>query len=198
MEDLLIIEGEELTINPHFLGIKLINNIWKRDHGSSQKNPVTLKNERVKHLARKELHYIWFMENWKSPFMVYTNLDSRYTKVVLNLGFSDTWKEDNELREARQWYAEHLVELNPEIKGLNSSRKAIGAIEDFLDKVNLLDSSNRMPNGAAIYKPKDIANAVKELNITKKSVREIEEAVRKAMTVTKKMRGGGEAGRYEN
>lgn len=198
MEDLLVIVDEEITLNPHFLAIQVIYDIWKRDHGQSQRDEYLKKSIRIKHIARKELSYIWFMEHWKSPYQSYTDPKKRSEKVISILELPESWKEDNKLKEAREWYAKELVDTNSELIGLKSSRKALGAIEEFLDTINLTDSTNRMPNGAAIFKPKDVASAIKELVIAKKAVKEQEEAVRKAQTTTKRIRGGGEAGMYEN
>lgn len=199
MEDLLILVDDELTINPHFISIVQINAIWKRDHGSSQRNNVTQKNERVKHTARKELSWIWYMEAWKSPYQSYTNMDKRAVAVKSRIGLSEDWKEDDALLEARLWYRGELMETNEKLQDLQAARKANGSVRDFLNTINLIGADNRGTNGAPLFKPKDISNAVKELATTQKSIDDLEEAVKRAQSIKKgKVRGGGEAGMYED
>lgn len=195
--DLLIIENEEQTINPHYLNIKIIGDIWRRDHGVVNKDKEG-KSIRIKTVARKEIAWIHFMENWASIYQSYTVVENRERKVKEVLGFAPEWKEDKALKAAREWYAQTQLETNPEIKGLNSSRKALAAIEEFLDTIDLVGPKNRMPNGAAIYKPKDVASAIRELQVAKKAVKDQELEIRKAQTVHKRIRGGGTAGLYED
>lgn len=197
MEDLLTLVGDDLTLNPHFLSIEVIARIWKRDPGQSQTDKGLGKNVRIRHVARRELSWIWFMESWKSPFQTYTNPNNRAVKIKEKIGLAEDWKEDKALQEAREYYRQMQEELNTKLANLRSARNAMGAIREFLDTVNLLIGNNT-PSGAAIYKPADIAKAIKEMNIAEKSVEEIELAVRKAQTVEKKVRGGGNAGRYED
>jgi hypothetical protein len=198
MEELLSIVEDELVINPHFISIAVINNIWKRDHGSSQRNQTTGKNERVKHTARKELSWIWYMENWKSPYQSYTNVDKRATVVKERLGLSEDWKEDNALMEARVWYATEQMESNDKLQDLQAARKANGAVREFLNTINLVGAENIARNGAPLFKPKDISTSIKELAVTQKSIDELEDAVRKAKGTKKKnVRGGGDIGMYE-
>ncbi len=195
--DLLILENEEQTLNPHYLNIKVIADIWKRDHGVVHKDKDN-KSIRVKTVARKEIAWIHFMENWASIYQSYTIIEKREKKVKAILGFAPEWKEDKALKEAREWYAATQLETSPDIKGLNASRRAMASIEDFLNTIDLTGASNRMPNGAAIYKPKDITSAIKELQIARKAIKEQEADVRRAQTTVKRIRGGGGAGLYED
>jgi hypothetical protein len=195
--DLLTIIGDEQILNPHYLSVKVIADIWKRDHGVPVKNADN-KSVRVKNIARREIAWIHFMENWASPYQSYIDLEKRERKVKAAIGLSEDWKEDKALKEAREWYAATQVETNPDIIGLNASRKAMSSIEEFLTTIDLNSARNRMPNGAAIYKPKDITSAIKELQIARKAIKEQEADVRRAQTTVKRIRGGGGAGLYED
>ena len=195
--DLLILVDEERVINPHYLGIKVIADIWKRDHGVVHKDREN-KSVRIKKVARRELDWIYFMEHWASIYQSYTIIENREKKVKEVLGLDPAWKEDKVVAAAREWYAQTQLETSPDIKGLNSSRKAIASIEEFLDTIDLTGPKNRMPTGAAIYKPKDIASAIKELQAARKSVKEQELDIRKAQVSVKRIRGGGVAGLYED
>lgn len=198
MEDLLQLVDDELTINPHFLSIDVINTIWKRDHGISRTNPITKKNERVKVVGRRELSWIWYMENWRSPYNRYTDRNKREVVVKNRLGLAEDWKEDKALKEAREWYYNEQIETNDKLADLESARKANGAIRNFLDVVNLTDSSNIARTGTAIYKPKDISAAIKELAVTQKSIDDLESAVKANKNTNRKVRGEGKVGRYED
>jgi len=195
--DLLILVNDEQTINPHYLNIKVIGDIWRRDHGVVNKDKDN-KSMRVKKVARKEIAWIHFMENWASPYQSYTDIVKREKKVKTVLGFPEDWEEDKALKEAREWYAATQTETNPDIIGLTASRRAMSSIEEFLNTIDLNSSKNRMPNGAAIYKPKDITSAIKELQIARKAIKEQEADVRRAQTTVKRIRGGGGAGLYED
>jgi len=63
---LLTIIGDEQILNPHYLSVKVIADIWKRDHGVPVKNADN-KSVRIKNVARREIAWIHFMENWASP-----------------------------------------------------------------------------------------------------------------------------------
>jgi len=195
--DLLVLVDEERVLNPHYLGIKIIATIWNRDHGVVTKDKNN-KSIRIKKVARRELDWIYFMEHWASIYQSYTVIENREKKVKDVLGLDPDWKEDKHLAAAREWYAQTQLETNPDVKGLNASRKAIASIEEFLDTIDLTGPKNRMPTGAAIYKPKDIASAIKELQAARKSVKEQEMDIRKAQVTVKRIRGGGAAGMYED
>ena len=198
MDNLLAIVGEELVIAPEALEIEVLRNIWKRDPGISKKNNYTQKNERVKTKARKELSYIWLMEHWKSPYMVYTVWETRQEKVKAKLELPEDWTEDKAITEAREWYAKELVDTNPFLLTFRAAQKSMVEIGHFLDTIKLTGSDNRAANGSAIFKPKDITSAIKELSVAQESLRTMEEAVKRAQSLNKKVRGGGETGMYED
>jgi len=185
-------------VNPQFLQIEIIRSIWKRDVGQSQRNQFSGKSERVKHKARRELSYIWFMEHWQSPYQVYIVPETKLEKVKAVLGLDEDWQEDALLKEAREWYGRELEETNPFIFTLKAAQRSMVEIGMFLNTIKLTGAENRAANGMAVFKPKDITTGIKELSAAQESLRTMEEAVKRAQTVNKRVRGGGAVGMYED
>ena len=50
---------------------------------------------RKKHMAMKELAYIYWMCHSTSPFMVHKNLEERSDQVKLRVGLPEKWKPDS-------------------------------------------------------------------------------------------------------
>lgn len=190
MDLLQMVEGE-IIFSPYALSIKCLKAVHKRDHGAS------VGGVRVKHRALMEFSYIWFMENYKSPYHTYIEPEERVYQIKKDLGLAEDWKEDALVKEAREWYAQKLIDSSATLKALASSTKALVKIADFLDNVDL----NRMvvQNGVSkpMYMPKDITGAIKEISGCTKSIAELTEAVKKEELVTSAVRGGGDVGDYE-
>lgn len=194
MDSLLTIKGEELTIHPHALTIDYLRDIWKRDPGESQTNKYSGKNERVKHKARRELGWIWFMEHWQSPYQVYSDEATKKERIKTALKMPDDWVEDDTLKKSRLQYAEDLINSNEFLFTLKASKRAMVELAHFLKDVNLKDLDN---NGKPIYKPKDITSAIAEMGKAQQSVEIMEKAVKAAQQINNRVRGGGEVGDYE-
>ena len=156
--------------------------------------------DRFKKAALKEFAYIYFMYDYKSPYSIYSE-EEREGRVRKECGFESNWKIDKKLQDAINKYLE--LQETPTIKSLKAikdslltSSKVIRKLQQVIEKsiINEDDSfdiSDIVDNVERLLKLSDkLPNAIN-------SLQQLEEKVKAEQGLSKKIRGGGEVGYFE-
>jgi hypothetical protein len=174
-----------LEIHPSALTIKVIADLWNRDRTNSKEQ------------ALKELAFIYWIYHWNSSYYKgYSDIQERYNAVITEVFQDISWKPDLEVNEAIKVYKKLQEEAYPELKHLQTARKTLESLKDFLDN---LDPDERTKSGGLLLKPSDIYSAVGKMGEALIAVQKMEEKIKKELQLeTQKIKGGGRAGAFED
>lgn len=173
-------EGYTITISEEAFLLKPFKAIWKRDK-SKQKD-----------IAMQELGYIYFMEDPRSDYQAYLDREERSRQIKLGEGIKESWKPDDIVLQAQEFYASFksesallLEDIRLSIqtlrKGLISQEELTGI--DIEKKPKILDS---------------YANVISKLTKLTKELDETEKAIAREITQSDKVRGSAEKSMYED
>ena len=169
------------------------------------KRIITRDRDRKKRAAFKELAYIYFVYDYKSPYFIYPEAERRI-RVRKDLELEPGWMEDKEIKEAVAAYISFLD--TPAIKsliaireGLLSSAKVIDALRMRIDET-LADATDQDAED-----PVDIGSVVKSvtqlIELSEKlpkaidTISDLEEKVKKEQSNESRIKGGGTKGIFE-
>jgi len=99
--------------------------VWDRDKTKSKEK------------ALAEMGYIYFMEDFKSDFSDITDEDSREAEIIENLSLPKSWKEDEVVRKAREFYRKRSEEILPLLL-LRDAKSVIDKMRAFYREVDFL------------------------------------------------------------
>ena len=169
------------------------------------KRIITRDRDRKKRAAFKELAYIYFAYDYKSPYFIYPETE-RKMRVRKDLELEPGWMEDSEMKDAIAKYISFLD--SPAIKsliaireGLLSSAKVIDALRIRIDET-LADATDQDAED-----PVDIGSVVKSvtqlIDLSEKlpraidTISDLEEKVKKEQSNESRIKGGGTKGIFE-
>ena len=169
------------------------------------KRIITRDRDRKKRAAFKELAYIYFVYDYKSPYFIYPDTE-RKMRVRKDLELEPGWMEDKEMKDAIAKYISFLD--SPAIKsliaireGLLSSAKVIDALRIRIDET-LADATDQDAED-----PVDIGSVVKSvtqlIDLSEKlpkaidTISDLEEKVKKEQSNESRIKGGGTKGIFE-
>lgn len=186
--ELFSIEENQVIIKPELRLIPQFKKIIARD------------KDRAKHQAMLELAYIYYMYDYKSPYMNVA-ADFRHEQITRHLKFKEGWKVDPDLQEAINTYLEFTETAS--VKVLKSTKDAL------INAANVITVLNNIVSAALKTNPEvNIDQALEHienlLTISEKLPKTIgvlsllEEKVKKEQHEESKVRGGGKAGVYED
>lgn len=147
--DLFEVKDQRAFPSTHALIIPIFKEIYERD---ADKHKVQ---------AIKELTFIELSSSPKksNPFFGY-DPDTRYIKLKEELWGDPTYELDHTVIDAIEKYEQLLADASPTYNLLKMGLRAMARLKEFLDKV---DYDERTNSGGAVYKPKDITGAIKEV-----------------------------------
>ena len=182
--ELFSIEENQVIISPELRIVPQFKKIITRD------------KDRYKRLALLELAYIYFMYDYKSPYMNISEVD-RHAQIVKHLKLPEGWSIDNDLKEAVNQYLE--FQETPSIKALKSTRNALLNASKVIDVMNHTTEQALLDNDmvVAIDTTEKLLTLADKLPKTINTIVTLEEKVQKEQHENSKVRGGGKAGIYE-
>lgn len=185
--ELFTIEENQVIIRPELRMIPQFKKIITRD------------KDRYKKQALMEFAYIYYMYDYKSPYMNISDAD-RHSQIVKHLKLGDTWQPDQDIKDAITQYLE--FQETPSIKALKSTRNAL------LNASKVIDVMNSNVEAALQTDEKDMVVAIEtteklltladKLPKTIATIVTLEEKVQKEQHENSKVRGGGKTGLYES
>lgn len=168
----------------HALMIQPFKAIWQEDISEG-------KGEAIAALSFIEL----FCSPKKSnPFVGYDK-DTRYLKLKEELYGDPTYELPPLVIDGMSKYEELLENSSPTYSFLNSAFAAADKLKRFF---NGLDLNERTNGGAAVYKPKDITSALKEIDLTIMSLEKVRTKVNEELLDDSKTRNNRQVGLYED
>jgi hypothetical protein len=156
------------------------------------KRILTRDKDRNKRTAFKELAFVYMFIDPRSPFFNEKE-ELKTDSIKRELGFDITWEPDDELRQAMVRYTE-LTET-PVVRILKKARKALEKMEDYFDAVDYTERNEK--TNALIFSPKEVFNAIAEIADAQKGLDKLEEMIKKDMTNSSRIQGGGKVGEFE-
>jgi len=142
-----------------------------------------------KSLTPKELAYVYFMVDYRSPYAVY-EWSQRKNEVKISI-FDKKWKESTKVKAACDKYAE-LTETSA-VKLLKAARESVIKLEKYFRDVDLTLTDD---NGKPIFHAKDLINNLEKMGKVVDGLTRLEEIVRKEEQANNSNRGGVEVNKY--
>lgn len=162
------LEGNIVQIEPDSLAIPEMRAVWDRD------------KTRTKEIAYKELSYIYFVIDFKSPYQNIAD-EHREAEVIKDFIKDDKWRPDALVNLAIEKY--NYLQETASLRLLKSARGAVEKLTTFFKDKNT-DDRNYTSN-------------LEKLGKIIESIDKLEEKVRKDTKSTEKIRGGGEINERE-
>ncbi len=169
----IVLDPEKITI-PEFLVI------WKED-----KSKDKIKAERL-------LTYIYFLCDYNSPYAIYPENERK------NILIEDYMKEyKKEIKKSSMLNAIEkykAFQQTTSMKLLEAAKVACNKLSDYFHGVDFKELDE---DGKPVYNAKDVALNLKSIGGIIESLNKTTDQVKKEITSSSKIRGGGEAGDYE-
>lgn len=163
------------------------------------KKLITRDKDRFKRQALLEFAYIYYMCDYKSPYMNVSEVD-RHDQLIKHLKLGENWKVDQDIKDAIDQYLS--FQETPSIKVLKSTRNALLNTSKVIDMMNetianALKDPDNTDMVTAIDTVDKLLTLTDKLPKTINTIVTLEEKVSKEQHDNSKVRGGGKAGIYE-
>lgn len=184
--ELFILEDHQVKISPELRLVPQFKKIITRD------------KDRHKRRATAELAFIYFMYDYRSPYMAVPSI-SRYEQITKYLKIEDL-KIDQDMQEAIDQYLEFLE--TPSIKALKSTKEALinasRVVDVMNEQINIALKDDEKNIDIAIETIDKLLTLSDKLPKTINTITLLEEKVQKEQHETGKIRGGGRKGEFED
>jgi hypothetical protein len=175
------IQGDQVTFTPEFLAIPQIKTIWD---GDKKKGKVT---------AIQALSYIVFLcdNSPKNPYAGYSS-DIRHDVLVEDFIREKGWKPNDKIVAAIEKLKKLMETTSSRL--LESSKVAADKLAVYFENIDftILDD-----NGKPIYSARELASNLSAVGNIVKSLRVLEDQVKKEHLDDNTARGGAEIGIFE-
>lgn len=168
-----------LKIDPIAYSLIPFKVLWDRD------------KSKTKDVAKKELSYIYFKNDFKSDFYSETDEIKREIEVKKHVFGADKWEPDTKVFEAEEFYKERQRTLSSKL--LQGALIYAGKIDQFFRTVNLEERDN---NNKYMFNPKQGNDILKDLGKTIESLKQLQDIVNKEQEANDQLRGGRKKGMY--
>lgn len=173
MLDLFQVENNGVVFRPEALGIKEFKAVWDRDKTKGKKR------------AFQEMSFLFFMEDLRSPFKMYT-VEEKEEKVIDAVFKEETWKPDKVVQAAQDRY-----------KQLTKTR----AMTLLQDAWISMDNMGKFLRSVRYESPKDAASmkgVLEKMPQMVSTLKKLEDEVRKELEEAGVLKGGREKGLFED
>ena len=183
--DIFEIQNERAVPSTHSLLIEPFKTIWDNDKSKSKEDAI------------KKFTFIELMCSRKksNPYIGYSE-DIRYSKLAENIYGDEFVKptDDELLKKGIEIYKQLMYEASPTLSYLEAALEAAEKVKEMMKNV---DFDERTNGGAAVYKPADITNALKQTSEVVKSLVSLKEKVEAELMEDTKTRGSRDIGHFE-
>ena len=168
----------------HALLLEPFKSVWDRDHSTH------------KSIAIKEFTYIEFMCSYKksNPFNGYIP-EMRKVKVGEIVMSNADYEPDEYIKSAMALYEKLQKEASPSMVFVESCEQAVHKLQEFLQNVDFDERTNA---GSAVYKPADVARAIKEAPELLNSIQKMKDKVQQELFDSVKTRGQRTVNHFED
>jgi len=161
----------KVVIDPNAVAIPPFKAIWERD------------KTKAKHKATQERSYIYFVNDFKSPYSIYPRKD-RITKVIGEFIKTPDWQPDSAVRAAEAEYNE--LQNTYSMRFLESARGLADKLTAYFDEVDFHVTDEK---GVPLYKATDAVRNLKEVGSIIESLDKVEQKVKKEVDTKSNIRG---------
>jgi hypothetical protein len=155
-------------------------------------SPYTLTILEFKELDTKELAYVYFMHDHRSPYAVY-DISQRHDEVVLGIHGKVKWKPSSKVLTACDKYKE--LKESSAVKLLKSARASVVKLEKYFESVDLTLMDD---NGRPIFHAKDLVANLSKMGDVIDGLSKLEEQVKKQEQINTNTRGGVVVNKYSS
>ena len=168
-----------IVVTPEILNIPEFKKLWEADRS------------KIKEKAFKEFEFIYYVEDFNSPYSVY-EYDERVKRLKEDHIKDSKWVISKDLQKAIDKYKE--LNETPLLGLLRDSYDLIQKLRAYFRRVNfdLLDD-----DGKPVYSAKDAMANLGKLKDVITSVKSLEHLVKQEQADNIRSRGGSETGLYE-
>lgn len=180
MGKLFDIVKNEVQLNPDILAVPIFNSIWDRDKG------------RKKPIAHKELKYIVFLCDYRSP---YKDISSSKKEDMIRtdiFGKNSKWRPDTEIIEAINKYK--TLQKTRHMRLLEATFKTEEEITNYFENIDMTKTDDF---GKPLYTMENIIKNMEKVGNVITSISKLEKQV-KAEITDFSIRGGNDIGYYED
>lgn len=163
--------NHKVILHPDSVVIPPFIDIWERD------------KTKQKHKATKELSYVYFVCDFKSPYAIYNSNDIE-AKVQEDFIKDDKWEPDDVVKAAMHKY--HKFQETYTMRFLKSARGLAEKLQQYFDEVNFHEEDEK---GNPKYKATDVVRNLKEVGKVMESLTSIEETVKKELDAKAQIKG---------
>jgi len=168
-----------LEISPHVIGIKEFYKIWKRDRSEHKEKAI------------KDLSYVFYFCSFDSPYAKYPRGDRE--KEIVDDVYDNKWKPDSLIKEACAAY-EKITQTTSSLL----LQDAVGAIQKLRAYFQEVDLTEVDEKDKLRYSAKDLIANLKQVGDVVAGLKKLEEEVNKEQTTSGHIKGGGQAGIFED
>lgn len=178
---LLDLKNSSVVVSPEALMVPEFKDIWEGDESESKEK------------ALKELAYIYFTCDYKSPYLRSMGRDKVRLVVAKDFMKDSAYKPGPKIEKAIEKYKD--LQTTPSMRLLEASIRTIHNLTNYLETVDLQerDKSNK-----PIYKPTDVTNSLKSIGGIVESLNKVQEQVEREQTTKGTLRGQRQKGNRED
>lgn len=153
---------------------------------------IVSKNKRNKNKAITELAFIYFFSDPRSDYQYIIDKSSRVTAIKQGLGLENSWKPDEDINKAIEFYESFKSEA---ALLLEDTRAVIEKLRTALREIDFTQVDDK---GKPIFPLNTITSTIKAIPSLAKDLNEAEKALNKEIASDSKMRGGQEKTIFED
>jgi hypothetical protein len=168
-----------LKIDPIAYTLIPFKTLWDRDKSKN------------KDIAKRELAYIYFKNDFKSDFYSEPDEDKRAVEVKKHVFGDMKWEPDKFVLDAEEFYRNKQATISSKL--LEGAIIYTGKIDKFFRTVDLERTDD---NGRYLFNPKQGNDILKDLGKTVESLKQLQDIVRKEQEANNQLRGGRKKGMY--
>jgi len=180
---------KEVIVNePDILLIREFKDLWTNDRNKCKEDKVG--DKKLKFF--KELHYIYLVIDWRTPYKQFTERE-RHEYALLDSGLSKEEFDDPTFRTACRKYKE--MQEKSIIGSLLQSQYNL--IHRMKIKYDTMDLDERKDDGTPIHKNKDILGEMASIAKSLDGLKDLEEMYKKEQEAENSLRGDHEPGMFD-
>lgn len=121
---LFVLKDGELSVEPQVYGLLPFKEILKRDKSKSKEN------------ALKEMLFIYYYMDIKSPYTIISNIQERETEIKKDIKLPENWKIDNIIQQALDFYESRSLTVIAKL--YKNTLKAANDVSEYLTMTDVL------------------------------------------------------------
>lgn len=139
-----------------------------------------------------ELGFIYFMEDPRSDYQIYTDREERAKQIKIGEGMPESWKPDKAVQEAQEFYASFK---SASALLAEDIRAAINNLRKYIKTIDLNAKDDK---GRPIYTLNTYTSALNQIPKLIVSLDEAEKTIARDIIQADKVRGAAEKAMFED